>query len=147
MALYLDTSGLVKLYIQEEHHSLALQAVQNESVVIISSVGYAEAGAAFARKLREGAWTQESHTRAVAALDMSWEVTTLMEVFVDLAIDAGTIAQVYALRGYDAVHLATALVFADSYDDISFLSFDDRPNEAAVAAGLALYGVAAASQD
>lgn len=55
---------------------------------------------------------------------------------------AGSLAELHALRGYDAVHLATALRFAEDFADLQFLSFDKRLNDAARQAGLSIYGEA-----
>ena len=54
-----------------------------------------------------------------------------IEVDTDLIEKAANLAEKYSLRGYDAVHLATALVFAQEINSLEFLSFDDRLNEAA----------------
>ncbi len=56
-----------------------------------------------------------------------------------MACEDGAFAQAYGLRGYDAVYLASALDFKRRFDEIGFLGFDDRLNDAAVEAGLTLY--------
>jgi hypothetical protein len=45
---------------------------------------------------------------------------------------AGDLAQSYALRGYDAVQLASAFVCWAGYRDLRFLSFDGHLNDAAM---------------
>lgn len=54
--------------------------------------------------------------------------------------EARNLAQPHELRGYDAVQLASALDFQRQFGEITFLGFDDRLNDAAAEAGLALYG-------
>jgi uncharacterized protein len=139
MILYLDTSALVKLFLVEEGRELTIDAVGASSEVCTSAIAYAEVRATFARKLREGTLTVDGHTRAVGALDASWRVTTRMAVSIPLAMTAGAIAQSYGLRGYDAVHLASALDFRRRFGEMMFLGFDDRLNAAAEQAGLDLF--------
>jgi uncharacterized protein len=52
---------------------------------------------------------------------------------------AGSLAEKYILKGYDAVHLASALTLQKTYKDIVFLSYDNRLNRAASSAGLVLW--------
>ncbi len=54
MILYLDTSALVKLYVQEAHSALVLQAVHRAEAVASHWLAYVETYAAFSRLSREG---------------------------------------------------------------------------------------------
>lgn len=54
MNLYLDTSGLVKLYVQEAASADVPRYVEAAGVVATSRVAYPGAGAALARRTREG---------------------------------------------------------------------------------------------
>ena len=69
MNLYLDTSALVKLYADEESREVVFEAVDSSEVVATSTVTYAEARAALARRLREDEMGGEEHRRAVERLD------------------------------------------------------------------------------
>jgi predicted nucleic acid-binding protein len=56
---------------------------------------------------------------------------------------AGALLERHPLRSYDAIHLATALAAQQSFQQrgltpLTFLSADDRLNEAASAEGLAV---------
>lgn len=94
-------------------------------------VSYAEARATFARLLREGSITGEEHDGIVEALDERWKTYEKPAVTENLLRLAGDFAQRYALRGYDAVQLASAFVCHGAHRDVRFLSFDDKLNEAA----------------
>ena len=48
--LYLDTSALVKLYVEEEGRETVFEAVEGADRVATSTVAYAESRAAFDRK-------------------------------------------------------------------------------------------------
>lgn len=59
MILYLDTSSLVKLYIQEEESPQVRQLVDAADVIATSVVAFPEARSAFARLARESKITSE----------------------------------------------------------------------------------------
>lgn len=92
---------------------------------------YAEARSALARKTREGIFDNEGHRRVVQALDDDWSDYVRQTVTNLVAYRAGKLAERYALRGFDAVHLASALRLRERFEDLSFLAFDDRLNTAA----------------
>ena len=52
MMLYLDTSAVVKLYVEESMSSEVVVAVEEAEAVATSLIAYAEARAAFARARR-----------------------------------------------------------------------------------------------
>ena len=131
MTLYLDTSALVKLYVREEGYDLVREAVRGAGRVATSTVAYAEAGAVLARKEREGDLDEEGYRRAVEALDAEWRGFVRQAVSDRVAYRAGEMAQRYALRGFDAVHLASAARLRERFRDLRFLAFDDRLEEAA----------------
>ena len=130
MILYLDTSALVKLYAEEEGTELVERAVDEAEVVTTSIVAYAEARAALARKLRE----------AVEALDEDWETLDTYEATDELVRTAGALAEEQALRGFDAIHLASVLLVREvrrqqtgesTEEAVLFLGFDSHLTEAA----------------
>ena len=96
-----------------------------------STVSYAEARAALARKARDGGLDPEGHRRAVDALNAGWEMYDRVP-----ATDtrgAGVLAERYALRSFDAIHLASAMTMNElsSREELRFLAFDDALNAAA----------------
>ena len=60
MILYLDTSALVKLYVEEDGSEEVSTAVRDASRVATSAVAYPEARATFARLEREGTSRQRN---------------------------------------------------------------------------------------
>ena len=85
MILYLDTSSLVKLYVREDGSDEVKALFDRARVVATSQAAYAEACAAFARKHRQGDFTDaqyhtvitnlQRHWGAYFALDVSWPVS------------------------------------------------------------------------
>jgi len=131
LTLYLDTSALVKLYLDEEGHELVIRAVDEAPRVTTSTVAYAETRAAFARRNREGTFDDEEYLRAITTLDEDWRDFTRLAVSNLVAYRAGTLAEQYALRGFDAIHLASAVRLEERFEDLRFLVFDERLTDAA----------------
>ena len=130
MILYLDTSALVKLYAVEEGREEVERAVEEAERVATCAVAYAEARAALARKFREGVFSEEEHREAVTALDKDWRTLEVLSVTENVARFAGDLAERHALRGFDALHLASALLIRAASreqgggEDVLFLGFD-----------------------
>lgn len=53
MIVYIDTSDLVKLYVEETGSERIKDIIQNATVISTSIVAYAEARSAFARKQKK----------------------------------------------------------------------------------------------
>ncbi len=140
MILYLDTSALVKLYVEEETGGeLVRQGIEESEMIAVSTVAYAEARAGLARKQREGLLTVDELQRTVAELDYDWRTYARLDVSNQISYQAGRLAERHSLRGYDAVHLSSAMRLSERFEKLSFLAFDDRLNKAAGSAGLELY--------
>lgn len=120
MILYLDTSALVKLYAEEPGREEVENAVQEAHVVAVSEIGYVEARSALARKEREGSFSTDEHDEAIEQLQQDYrEVYLSRPITGDLIARAGELAREHALRAYDAVHLATALVLCEQSRELA----------------------------
>ncbi len=132
MILYLDTSALVKLYVREAESEFVRGSVTEATVVATSRIAYAEARAAFARLAREGALSPEDLRAVVTALNADWESYLCLEVTDGIARQAGDLAELLGLRGFDSLHLASAVVLKRRVGaPFAFLCFDDRLRAAA----------------
>ena len=139
--VYLDTSALLKLYVEEEGHELVREAVGAAELTATSTIAYAEARAGLARRLREGDFTEEEHRGAVEDLDRDWPTYARLDASNSVSRHAGELAERHALQGFDSIHLAraTALRLSERFEDLRFLAFDDRLATAAPDASLNLY--------
>lgn len=141
MILYLDTSALVKLYVRERGSAAVHRGVNQAGAVATSAVAYAEARASFARLLRDRPAVLKPHRRRVGQLDQDWGRYAVVELTPAVARSAGNVAEQYGLRGFDAIHLASALWLKSAYSgDLAFKAFDLRLATAAKAAGLKIAG-------
>ena len=138
MILYLDTSAWLKLYVDEHGTQEVIEAVRSAELVAISRIAYAEARAALARVLREMRTTKAEHRRRIAALDADYAEVLKVEVSQEIVKQAGELAESHALRGYDAIQLASARWLArKTRRPLRLLAYDDRLNQAAQALRLA----------
>jgi predicted nucleic acid-binding protein len=124
---------------EEEGRELVRGAVDEAERVATSTVAYAEARAALARKERDGDLDHEQRSLAVAALDGEWRGFIRISVSNLVAYRAGEMAERHALRGFDAIHLASAARLGERFDDLQFLAFDTRLVEAAHGASVPVY--------
>ena len=111
--MYFDTSAVVKLLVAEDGSDLADELWAASDLKIASHLVYPEASAALGSASRAGRIDKRSLRRAVSDLDAATSSMSLIGVDEALARKAGRLAQEHALRGYDAVHLATVLSGAD----------------------------------
>jgi len=134
--LYLDTSAVVKLYVEEAGSRAVSAGVAAADAICTVRIAYAEARAAFARGRRESLLTPRQLRELVRGFDEDWPRYTVIEISQALVRRAGGLAERRALRGYDAVHLAAALEVRDAGEAPAFACFDDRLAKAAAAEGL-----------
>lgn len=110
-AQFCDSSALVKRYVQETGSAWfrRLVAPRPGNVSYVSHIAAAEVIAALARRARGGALTTAGASAAIARFrrDLMAEYW-LIEVGATVITRAMDFAQTYALRGYDAVQLASA---------------------------------------
>ncbi len=106
------------------------------ATVVTGVITFAEMRAAFAKATRMSIWTSRIEVWSTTKFIQSWVHLERLPVDEPLVFAAGELASRYGLRGYDAVHLASALRAADVGLPVTFASFDVRLLSAASAEGL-----------
>ena len=136
MTLYLDTSSLFKLYVEESGSDDVRHELADADTAATSAASYAEARAAFARLRRDGRLTPATFRVVKRDFDADWSRFAIVEPTVTLCRAAGELAERYGLRGCDSIQLATFLDVAREapLSDTRFSSFDRHLNRAAKAA-------------
>ncbi len=146
VSYYLDASALVKRYVRDESGVEIVDDILRPSPgkrVYTVAIGETEVIAAIVRRGRAGrgitAAAEEALRRCVAERGTVWRSLSITG---DCVAAANGLARRHFLRGYDAVHLASALAAAQFLDthslSLTFVSADGRLNEAAGAEGLAV---------
>lgn len=137
MIVYLDTSSLVKLYVKEVDSERIRNFAHDAAAVSTSKIAYAEARAAFARKQKEEEFSLKVLRKIVEDLNRDWESYFVIEITDGLIRFAGDIAEKYLLRGFDSIHLASAIHLKNKIDSaIYFSSYDTKLNQSAEKEGI-----------
>lgn len=105
----------------------------------VGILAYPEARAALAAAHRDGRLTAAGYRTAVTDFETLHATALIVGIDDSLARHAGDLAAEHRLRGYDAVHLASALRLGPQ---TTIVTWDERLKDASAAAGL---GVAPAS--
>jgi predicted nucleic acid-binding protein len=125
--LYLDTSSLVKLYVEETASADVEGLVVSAEVTGTSLVAYAEARAAFARRFRENAFSSKDYNRLRSRFESDWTNFLSIHVTREIVRMAGDLAEKHGLRGFDAVHLASAVTLREKLaSPVTFSCYDIR---------------------
>ena len=139
MILYLDTSAWVKLYVREPGSKELRAYAAKAEALATSAVAYPEARAAFARLKAQGITTGAKHQQRLAQLNLDWGNLLRIELVPAVVRTAGDLAEIYSLRGFDSIHLASALWLKEKTSTpLHFAVFDQRLRVAAERAGLAV---------
>jgi predicted nucleic acid-binding protein len=106
---YFETSAIVKLVIAEEGSEEAGALWDASDVAITSRLAYAEARAALAAARRPRRLSSDGLSDAKSALEDRFGELDILDVSEAIVRSAGDLAEEHALRGFDALHLASAL--------------------------------------
>jgi len=137
LILYLDTSSLIKLDLFEPGWETVKTLIDESRRVATSLVAYAEGRATLARARRGGRLTAAELRTATSSFEVRWATYSITDVGEPVVRFAGDLAEKHVLRGFDAIHLASALTLqAELGEDVTFSAADSRLMEAAGAEGL-----------
>lgn len=137
MILFCDTSALLKLYVAEPGANRVAEQAAACDVLAVSRVAWVEAHAALARRAREQPACAAQFEAAKQRLAGQWPDFLTLELTASLAEQAAHFADVFALRAYDSVQLATAhSLHLTMGNDLRFACFDRRLTKAAGLLGL-----------
>lgn len=127
MIVYLDASALVKRYVAEAGSDEVASLVDTASVVGTSIISRAEVAAALAKASRMNVVSHHEAAAALSAFDAEWTALARVQMSEMLVARAAAVAWDHGLRGYDAVHLATALFWQDMVGErVTVATFDHQ---------------------
>jgi predicted nucleic acid-binding protein len=133
VTLYVDSSALLKRYVDEPDSDRAVELLTSDPVLVTGRHTIVEVRRTLARVLSP---TDASAARATMAADLSsFAIVELDAATCELA---ATIAEQTAVRTLDALHLGAARRLGTA---LTFLTFDIRQAHAARALGFAVVGV------
>ena len=134
MIAYFDASALVKLVIEEPGSDDAAALWDGADAVLSNRVANAEVRAAIAAAQRAGRLTTEQKAGARHLWGRLWPALRVVEVSQDVGQHAGDLAEEHALSGFDAIHLASALLV--DADALVVATWDARLAIATTAVGI-----------
>ncbi|MFY9933837.1 MAG: type II toxin-antitoxin system VapC family toxin [Streptosporangiaceae bacterium] len=135
MALvYFDSSALVKLVVEESGSDLAAELWDGCDAALASRLAYPEVRAALAAAMLNHDLSEDDLITAEQSWEQYWAAVRPVELTAATERQAGQLARTHALRGADAVHLASALAIADP--ELIIAVWDRRLHTGALAAGL-----------
>jgi len=120
--VYFDSSAFVKLLIDEEGSDVAAALWDGCDAAVSSRLAYPEVLAALAAAGRARRLGADEQLQAQSLWEEFWAATRAVELTEDIAHQAGQLAAAHALRGADAVHLASVLAI----DGAVFAVWDQR---------------------
>jgi len=143
---YLDTSALIKRFIAEQGSLLVRRLVTREGPIATAKVAYAEAYSGLTRKHREGNLSVGQYAQACRQFEREWPAYVRVELQDEILHLARDLIRRHPLRGFDAIHLASALTLKQALrEDITFAAADDRLLRAASAEHLQALNVETAA--
>jgi uncharacterized protein len=141
---YLDTSAFVPLLIAEPSSAACRRFWDDADEVVSSRLLYVETAAALAQARRLDRLTDQEHGASLQLLDQLWSAVEVAEVDEPVVARAATVAHQLALRGYDAVHCASAEQLND--EDIVAAAGDQRLLGAWTELGIATFDINATEE-
>ena len=135
--LYIDTSALVKKYFDEPGSADVRKCIASHTSIATSTITRAESAATFAKAVRLGTLTEAQAKSGHRLFVREWKDYIRIRITESLVARADTLAWTFALRGYDAIHLAAALEWHERIGEvIAVATFDQDLWRAAGEAGL-----------
>ncbi len=139
-SIYLDTSALIKLYVEEEGTEQVVDATRDaaDGRVIVVDLTPLEARSAIRRREREGDISAADADRVLRQIENDCSMTFLMQPSTSAVMEeAARLIDRYPLRAYDALQLAGCLVVRDGMPGpVTFVCADTRLCDAARHEGL-----------
>lgn len=138
MIAYFDSSSIVKWFFDEPFTELARDIKNKAKVVFTSLLAFPEVLSAINRACREGRCLKSQMEVVRNEFLRIWPNFQWIRVNEDLMQQAGELIFKHSLRGFDAVHLASALLLKQEGGaiDLFFSCFDQNLNRAARKEGL-----------
>jgi predicted nucleic acid-binding protein len=127
LIIYLDTSALLKQYVHEAGSSDVEHLLRRADEIGTIEVTKAEIASAMSRLTHTGQVNQEAGENAWKEFQRDWTLIKVLLVSTPLVERAASLAWKYRLRGYDAVHLAAAMLWQESLAAPVTLATFDHP--------------------
>ncbi len=132
MLIYLDSSIFIKKYFKEIGSEYVIEIWNDAEYLAISQVGYSEILETIHKKQKMDRFSDKIKNQIIKDFKDDWE--SLIKVSADQKLnpELNRLHDKHLLRGFDAIHLATAILLAKKIEkDIQFLTADSNLQSAA----------------
>jgi len=127
MILYMDTSSIAKMFIDEAGALETQRAVSDANALSSSVIAYIETRSLIARRKREKLLRTAEATRILDVFESDWRRFGKIPLDANLVASAGRTVEKHKLRTLDSIHLASALYLRAQADEpVLFLTADHR---------------------
>jgi len=137
---YLDASAWVKRYYQESGTTWIQNLFDRDQILACASLGLVEVMATLARKCKAREIERPLFEQKARELGEDWENFVHIQITTEVVNMGKELAKELALRGADALHLASALLlqdrFAEENDQLIFVTSDHELKDAAQGSGI-----------
>ena len=132
---YLDTSALIKRFVAEKGSPLVESLVSQEGPVATAKIACAEIYAGLTRKHPEGHLPGSQYPLACRHFESDWQAyirVDRVDLRDEILVLTRDLIQRHTLRGFDAIHLTSALSLGAALgEEITFAVADERMLRAA----------------
>ncbi len=111
LIIYLDTSALLKQYIQEAGSEEVAKLLASADSTGTNSLTYVEMASAISRAVRMKLVSADEAQTTWEDFLVDWELLVRLDVSGQITKRAAALAWEHGLRGYDAVHFASTLTW------------------------------------
>ncbi len=125
LIIYLDTSALLKRYIQEAGSEAVRQLLEGAEEIATGVITKVETASAVARLTRSHSIGEEESKKIWDEFCQDWEIISRLHVTPQTIERASSLARQHALRGQDALHLAGAILWQERLNlPVTLATFD-----------------------
>ncbi len=137
MNLYLDSSALAKRYVEESGSENVLNWMDLADTIGTGLITRAEVVAAIIRATRTNRLTTQVSVKVISKFRQEWGDFHRIPINEELVARADFLACQHGLRGYDAVHLASALIWQEALMlPVALATYDQELAQAGRESGL-----------
>jgi predicted nucleic acid-binding protein len=133
---------LIKRFVTERGSHEVLRLTRAETPVATATIAYAETYAGLTRRHRDGDMPAPAYDGACEQFERDWTGYVKVALTDDVLNAARQVIRRHALRGFDGIHLAAALVLQRGWSEpVLIAAADQKLLRAAAAEGLATLDV------
>lgn len=135
MILYLGTSSLAKLYVEEKYSNVIREWVKQAEIVATCRVAYTEMISALEKRFKNNDLSEKDYEMVVKSFSEDWQNFAIVDFDEK---ESGLFVKKYGLKRFAAIHLSAAKLIQKEHKDISvaFSSVDEELCGAAAVEGL-----------